>query len=279
MVRRPRFLRRPALGLAACLAIVGWCWPGGGRALAAESPLDQAATLRAAGRFDEALEVLRAESRDIKRTEGDESPKLLAVNDLAAEVLIDLGSLDTAGTLLDKTIAARQKLIAAGRREESALLGGSLLARARLETAAKRLPAAVDLIHCVRHPYDVLTSVHPLSAHLRPFHVTRDRWFAEWDAIRRLRRRQPGRRIVTVRYEDLVTRPDDVQATIAADLGLVTEHPFSANPLGVEIRPSSLEKWRTRPDLRRHLAGLDAAWHAEIGRFCTAYGYATGGLD
>lgn len=123
--------------------MLGCCWGGLPRTTAAESPLEQAATLRAAGRFDEALEVLRAESRDIKRVEGDDSAQLLAVNDLAAEVLIDMGSLDTAGSLLDKTIAAREKLIAAGRREEAVLLGGSLLTRTRLETAAKRLPAAV----------------------------------------------------------------------------------------------------------------------------------------
>ncbi|MFM8413665.1 MAG: tetratricopeptide repeat protein [Planctomycetota bacterium] len=112
--------------------------------LAAESVLEQAATLRAAGQFDEALDVLRAESREIKRVEGEDSPRLLAVNDLAAEVLVDMGSLDTAAALLDKTIAAREKLVATGRGEESTLLGGSLLTWARLETAAKRLPAAVD---------------------------------------------------------------------------------------------------------------------------------------
>jgi hypothetical protein len=141
-----------------------------------------------------------------------------------------------------------------------------------------RLPTAVELVYCVRHPYDVLTSSHPLSVHLRPYHVTRERWFAEWHALRRLRRRQPGRRIATVRYEDLVCRPDDVQAAIAAHLGLGFEQPFSANTLGVEIRPTSLEKWRTRPELRRYLAGLDPAWHAEIARFCAEFGYATGGL-
>lgn len=119
-------------------------WGAGTGALAAESPLEQASALRAAGRFDEALDVLRAESRDIKRVEGDDSPRLLVVNDLAAEVLIDMGSLETAATLLDKAVAAREKLIAAGRREQAGALGSSLLTRSRLETAAKRLPAAVD---------------------------------------------------------------------------------------------------------------------------------------
>ncbi|MFM8290462.1 MAG: sulfotransferase [Planctomycetia bacterium] len=136
-----------------------------------------------------------------------------------------------------------------------------------------RLPAAVDLVYCVRHPYDCLTSTHPLTSHLRPYHVTRDRWFAEYAALHRLQAGQPHRRITYVRYEDLVARPDDVQAAIAADLGLTAAGSFSRNPLGIEILPASVEKWRTRPALRDHLAGLDAAWHRAIGRFCAEFGY------
>ncbi len=136
-----------------------------------------------------------------------------------------------------------------------------------------RLPAAVDLVYCVRHPYDCLTSTHPLTSHLRPYHVTRDRWFAEYAALHRLQAGQPRRRITFVRYEDLVARPDDVQAIIAADLGLTAACSFSRNPLGIEILPASVAKWRTRPALRDHLTGLDAAWHREIGRFCAEFGY------
>ena len=136
-----------------------------------------------------------------------------------------------------------------------------------------RLPAAIDLVYCVRHPYDCLTSSHPLSVHLRPYHVTRERWLAEWQALHRLRFRQPGRRIVFVRYEDLVTEPDAVQAAVATQLGLAANHTFSRNPMGIEIHPASLAKWRTRPELHRYLAGLDAAWREEIGRFCDMFGY------
>jgi len=136
-----------------------------------------------------------------------------------------------------------------------------------------RLPADVDLIYCVRHPYDCLTSAHPQTLHLRPFHVTRERWFAEREALAHLRRQQPERTITIVRYEDLVTRPDDVQATIAAAVGLLPQDAFSRNRLGIEIRSASLEKWRWRPELRGYLAGLDAEWQAEIGRFCAEFGY------
>ncbi|MFM7243105.1 MAG: sulfotransferase [Planctomycetaceae bacterium] len=137
----------------------------------------------------------------------------------------------------------------------------------------ERLPAAVDLIYCVRHPYDCLTSAHPQTLHLRPFHVTRERWLAEYEALGRLRCEQPWRGITVVRYEDLVTRPDDVQATIAAATGLRSQGTFSVNSQGIEIRSVSLEKWRQRPELRGYLAGLDAGWQAEIGRFCAEFGY------
>lgn len=136
-----------------------------------------------------------------------------------------------------------------------------------------RLPAAVDLIYCVRHPYDCLTSSHPQTLHLRPFHVTRERWFAEYEALERLRHEQPMRRITVVRYEDLVTRPDDVQAAIGSAVGLRPLEAFSTNTLGIEIRSASLAKWRRRPELRGYLAELVAGWEADIGRFCDDFGY------
>jgi hypothetical protein len=103
--------------------------------------------------------------------------------------------------------------------------------------------------------------------------VTRERWFAEREALARLRHEQPQRPITVVRYEDLVTRPDDVQATIAAAVGLLPQQTFSRNRLGIEIRSASLEKWRRRPDFRGYLAGIDGGWQAEIGRFCAEFGY------
>lgn len=107
-----------------------------------DGPLAKAEFLRSAGKLDEALDVLREESREIKRVEGEPSPRLFPVNDLAAEILIDKGSLEPAAALLEKTIAARRKLLDAGRTEQAAPLGNEFLSRARLETAARRLPAA-----------------------------------------------------------------------------------------------------------------------------------------
>lgn len=143
-IARTASRRRALLRAALVVAAAAWGWVAGAFATAAEPALQKAAALRAEGRFDEALEVLRIESREIKAADGDESPRLLPVNDLAAEILLDSGDLKTASVLLDKTIAARRKLVDAGRVEQSSPLGGSLLALARLEMAAKNPPAAVD---------------------------------------------------------------------------------------------------------------------------------------
>lgn len=111
-------------------------------ALAAESgtPLEQAAAMRGAGRLDEALDLLRAESRAIKEADGDDSPRLLPVNDLAASILIDKGSrdgdkgsLDNAKKLLEKTIATRRRLVDAGGGDHAIGLCRSHLELARLQ--------------------------------------------------------------------------------------------------------------------------------------------------
>lgn len=127
------------------MAVLALAWGGGPGGRAADvAVIDQTATLCAAGRFDEALDLLREESRAIKKADGDESARLLPINDLAAEILIDKGDLEKAAALLDKTIPAHEKLVAAGRHEQAAALGTALLSLARLETAAQRMPAAAD---------------------------------------------------------------------------------------------------------------------------------------
>jgi hypothetical protein len=143
-VRQAGFVLASIFSSLAAMAIVG----------GAESPLETAASLRAAGRMDDALEILRVESRRIKAVEGDASLLLLPINDLASEILVDTGATDTARPLLDKTIATRRSLLDGGRREHAAALGGSLLTLARLETAAKRLPDAADTARLALLAYD-----------------------------------------------------------------------------------------------------------------------------
>jgi tetratricopeptide (TPR) repeat protein len=131
--------------LCAALVLTGLAvgCPGACGAEAETPPLEEAAALWAEGRFDEALDTLRTESRSIKEAEGEDAPGLLPINDLAAEILIDRGDLTTAAALLEKTILAREQLVAAGGAEQAVALGASWLSRARLETTAKRLPAAL----------------------------------------------------------------------------------------------------------------------------------------
>lgn len=107
-------------------------------------PLERAAALRAEGRLDEALDVLRAESRDVKRVAGEESLRLLPINDLAAEILVDQGSLEAAGALLTKVIATRQRLVDEGRSMYEGELAASYNTLARMHVAAKRFADAVD---------------------------------------------------------------------------------------------------------------------------------------
>ena len=111
---------------------------------AAEPPpsLERASALRADGKLDEALDVLRAASREVKKASGEDSLQLLPVNELAAAILIDKGDLDTAEPLLSKVIATRQKLVDDGRAVYTPDLISSLMTLVRLQTQAKRFPDA-----------------------------------------------------------------------------------------------------------------------------------------
>ena len=84
------------------------------------------------------------------------------------------------------------------------------------------LPADINLIYSVRHPFDTLTSHHPKFPHRR-FYVSEKRWRTEYAALRELRARHPERTITYVRYCDLVTSPDAVQRHLANKLGLEIE--------------------------------------------------------
>ncbi|TPM28792.1 sulfotransferase [Mesorhizobium sp. B2-3-4] len=135
-----------------------------------------------------------------------------------------------------------------------------------------KLPAPVALIYCLRHPFDTLTSSHPQTRNERRFHVTPDRWLAEYDALTRLRNAQPHRRILFVRYEDMVGSPDTVQERIAQSFGLTPRIRFSEdkdNPIWVV----SLRKWEKNEEFRTYLKALSPAFLARVERFCAEFGY------
>lgn len=106
--------------------------------------IEKAAALRAVGKFEEALDVLRNESREVRKVEGEETPKVLLVNDLAAEILLDQSEFETAEALLGKTIASREALVTAGMVNEAPLLGKSFLTLAKVRMGGKRTRGAID---------------------------------------------------------------------------------------------------------------------------------------
>ena len=109
----------------------------------AQTVIEKATALREAGQFDEALGMLRAERAEIERVDKDDWPRLLPVDDLTTEILIDQRAAEAAETLLANNIAVRQRLVDTGLQQYGVQLGTSLLARVRLLTVAKRLPEAV----------------------------------------------------------------------------------------------------------------------------------------
>ncbi|TPI55933.1 sulfotransferase [Mesorhizobium sp. B3-1-3] len=136
----------------------------------------------------------------------------------------------------------------------------------------EHLPDSIGLIYCVRHPFDVLTSSHPETVNERRFHVTTERWEAEYDGLMRLRKAQPERAVFHLRYEDLIAEPDIVQGRIARSFGLspVTLYSRDAdNP----IRPTSLKKWERNEEFRTYLHGLPATFLARVESFCREFGY------
>jgi Sulfotransferase domain len=133
------------------------------------------------------------------------------------------------------------------------------------------LPAEISLIYAVRHPFDTLTSHHPTFLPHRRFHVSERRWKDEFDALKRLRAKQPMRVIHYVRYCDLVTSPDSIQKSLATNLRLEINYPFSQ--AGVDFFPSSIGKYRRDRSLERYLWLLPQELRQEIKKFCEEFGY------
>lgn len=132
------------------------------------------------------------------------------------------------------------------------------------------LPEDIRLFYCVRHPYDVMTSSHAGTAHLRPYHVEPERWREEFEALERLEDRQPGRDIFFVRYEDFVTDPARLQARIEGWLGLAFAEPFGSRR---KLRTDSLLKWRRDPDRINYLRALPARLEPHLARFAARFAY------
>jgi hypothetical protein len=129
------------------------------------------------------------------------------------------------------------------------------------------IPPQIDIFFIVRHPFDVLTSVHPDSP--GSYYVTSGRWLGETMALKWLVDSQRPRAKI-IRYEDLVTDPSRVQEEIAtfADLRIQTPAAeyykvFKPSARVIEtmhtLRPpetSSIDRWKSDPNAVAHLKSL-----------------------
>jgi hypothetical protein len=150
------------------------------------------------------------------------------------------------------------------------------------------IPAAIKIVHIVRHPAFTLTS---RVRHRPGFYVPPERFRDEYAAYRHLRQHHPSANMTVVRYEDLVQEPDRTQDAIGRALGLIFDLRFSRycerDYLDLKIEPDTGEKrrWepidaerahRTRPGTAHleHWHGLLRTIGPEIESFCRDFGYA-----
>ena len=133
-------------------------------------------------------------------------------------------------------------------------------------------PPQIFIIFIVRHPFDVLTSIHPQARRNRGrlYYVTPGRWLGETMALKWLVDSDRPRTKI-VRYEDLVSDPNKIQSEIAAFAELQLETPatefyttFKPSSKIVEIMHglrspelTSVERWRTDPNAVAYIRTLE----------------------
>jgi len=135
------------------------------------------------------------------------------------------------------------------------------------------LPSDIGLIYCIRHPFDSLTSTHPLTRHLRKFHITPERWMSEYKALQALKIHQPERKIFFLRYEDLVKEPDHTQKRISEYFGLIPTSLFTQNSENIEIFSSSIKKWNNNFEYQAYLQSIPDHCKALMRNFCQEFEY------
>jgi hypothetical protein len=131
-----------------------------------------------------------------------------------------------------------------------------------------QLPADIELIYMIRHPFDVLTSYHPDFPN-RKYYVREARWRAEYAALKALCAAQPMREIAYVEYSDLVTNPDTVQEAVGKRFDLTIIQRFSE--MDDKISTESVGKYKRQPELLRYLNRLPYDFRAEIKDYCDRF--------
>lgn len=115
------------------------------------------------------------------------------------------------------------------------------------------IPDRIRQVHIIRHPLDVLCSQQFTSDR----HISPLRWCGETLAFEEQARR---RDLVVVRYEDLVSRPNQVQKTLAKHLDLKIARPFAEFHLGKV--PESWTVTESMHGVRAPNKASIAAWKA-----------------
>jgi hypothetical protein len=135
------------------------------------------------------------------------------------------------------------------------------------------LPEKVFLFYSVRHPYDVLTSIHPKTADKRQYHVTPERWLVEYRSLKKLRHTQPTRPIFIVKYESMVLAPEVLEREIVQSLGIPVVIPFTNPARGRKLFTSSVMKWQRDAERISYLKQLPRYLEKELAEFCEEFGY------
>jgi hypothetical protein len=134
--------------------------------------------------------------------------------------------------------------------------------------SAHLIPQSIGVAWIVRHPFDVLTSHHPVRNSENDFHIEPGRWNGEMDALRHFV--EEGRNGIVLRYEDLVAEPDktlqQVAATFGQELSGSASDLVSALDIPTQIRETmqglrrvttdSVERWKSRPEFAARLKAV-----------------------
>jgi len=135
--------------------------------------LEKAATLRKDGKPEEALEVLRIATRDVKKRRGVGHADLLPIYDMAGEILLETDPREKAESLYKKSIGIRERLQRERRLRDEAALGRTQYLLARVQLAANKIEEALD---------SATKAVRILDATRGPAH---DETLAAWELLTR----------------------------------------------------------------------------------------------
>ena len=106
----------------------------------------------------------------------------------------------------------------------------------------QQIPANIEIVYIVRHPYDVLTSHLPPFP--RPYFITPERWVGQLTALRSLVESQRNN-VQIIRYEDLVSYPVEWQGKLADSFRLKIQTPIDVL-LTISNNPTESPLYRSR---------------------------------